>query len=227
MAAILQASAGYDNPQLMDWDDLRIIAAIRDSGTFAGAGIRLGMDETTISRRLARLQKTLGVTLFAATDGVRKPTAHCEAILDHVQEIARHVAEIGALGNAARGVAGRIRLATINSLAEEILAPKSAEFLLRNPGLTLQLHDIRTERQFCALGGRPGRPAAQAGEGQFHHYQARGCPPLSVRAAGTIDRRGTGHLRIPRRTRQHGGDGFSEGPGPQGAKPIHHRQSFA
>ena len=122
----------------MDWDDLRIIAAIRDSGTFAGAGIRLGIDETTISRRLARLQKTLGVTLFTATDGVRKPTAQCEAILDHIQEISRHVAEIGALGNAARGVAGRIRLATTNSLAEEILAPKSAEFLLRNPGLTLQ-----------------------------------------------------------------------------------------
>jgi DNA-binding transcriptional LysR family regulator len=122
----------------MDWDDLRIIAAIRDSGTFAGAGVRLGMDETTISRRLARLQKTLDVTLFTATDGVRKPTAHCEQILDHVQEIARHVAEIGALGNAARGVAGHIRLATVNSVAEEILAPKSAEFLARNPGLTLQ-----------------------------------------------------------------------------------------
>ena len=123
----------------MDWDDLRIIAAIRDSGTFAGAGVRLGMDETTISRRLARLQKTLGVSLFTATDGVRKPTPHCEQILDHVQEIAQHVAEIGALGNAARGVAGHIRLATVNSVAEEILAPKSAEFLVRNPGLTLQL----------------------------------------------------------------------------------------
>jgi DNA-binding transcriptional LysR family regulator len=122
----------------MDWDDLRIIAAIRDSGTFAGAGVRLGIDETTISRRLARLQKTLGVPLFAAADGVRRPTAQCEAILDHIQEISRHVAEIGALGNAARGVAGCIRLATTNSLAEEILAPKSAEFLLRNPGLTLQ-----------------------------------------------------------------------------------------
>ncbi len=122
----------------MEWDDLRIIAAIRDSGTFAGAGIRLGMDETTISRRLARLQKALGVTLFAATDGVRKPTAQCELILDHVEEIARHVAEIGTLGNAARGVAGRIRIATTNSLAEEILAPKSAQFLVRNPGLTLQ-----------------------------------------------------------------------------------------
>jgi DNA-binding transcriptional LysR family regulator len=62
----------------------------------------------------------------------------CELILDHVEEIAHHVAEIGALGNAARGVAGRIRIATTNSLAEEILAPQSAPFLARNPGLTLQ-----------------------------------------------------------------------------------------
>ena len=122
----------------MDWDDLRIIAAIRDSGTFAGAGVRLSMNETTVSRRLARLQKTLGTTLFTATDGVRRPTAQCEAILGHIQKIAGHVAEIGALGNAARGVGGHLRIATTNSLAEEILAPKSAQLLARNPGLTLQ-----------------------------------------------------------------------------------------
>ena len=122
----------------MDWDDLRVIAAIRDSGTFAGAGTRLRLDETTVSRRLARLQKTLGVTLFAAVDGVRTPTAQCEAILDHVQEISRHVAEIGILGNTTRGVAGCIRIATTNSLAEEILAPASAQLLVRNPGLALQ-----------------------------------------------------------------------------------------
>src|SRR4051794_23832742 len=122
----------------MDWDDLRIIAAVRDSGTFAGAGIRLGLDETTVSRRLARIQKTLGVPLFGAADGMRRPTPQCEAMLGHIQEIARHVAEIGGLGNAARGVAGHIRIATTNSVAEEVLAPKSVQFLVRNPGLVLQ-----------------------------------------------------------------------------------------
>jgi DNA-binding transcriptional LysR family regulator len=122
----------------MDWDDLRIIAAIRDSGTFASAGTRLRMDETTVSRRLARLQKTLGVTLFAAVDGVRKPTPQCESILGHVEEIARHVAEIGFVGGAAPGVTGRLRIATTNSLAEEILAPAAAQLLVRNPGLVLE-----------------------------------------------------------------------------------------
>jgi DNA-binding transcriptional LysR family regulator len=138
MVAILQARPGCGSRACMDWDDLRVIAAIRDSGTFAGAGIRLSMNETTISRKLARIQKTLGTTLFTAADGVRRPTAQCEAILGHIQEIARHVAEINTLGNAARGVGGRLRIATTNSLAEEILGPKSAELLVRNPGLTLQ-----------------------------------------------------------------------------------------
>jgi DNA-binding transcriptional LysR family regulator len=122
----------------VDWDDLRIIAAISDSGTFAGAGSRLRMDETTVARRLARLQKTLGVTLFAAVDGVRKPTVQCEAILHHVEEIARHVAEIGALGKTASRVTGLLRIATTNSLAEEVLAPGTAPFLARHPGLSIQ-----------------------------------------------------------------------------------------
>jgi DNA-binding transcriptional LysR family regulator len=122
----------------MDWDDLRIIAAISDSGTFAGAGTRLRMDETTVARRLARLQKTLGVTLFAAIDGVRKPTVQCEAILHHVEDIARHVAEIGALGKTASRVTGLLRIATTSSLAEEVLAPGTAPLLARHRGLSIQ-----------------------------------------------------------------------------------------
>ncbi|SEC94857.1 transcriptional regulator, LysR family [Rhizobiales bacterium GAS191] len=122
----------------MDWDDLRIIAAISGSGTFARAGVRLRLDETTVARRLARLQKALGVTLFEAVDGVRKPTAQCEAILGHVHEMARHVAEIGSVGAKAHGVVGRFRIATTNSLAQYILAPRAGPFLAHNPGLTLQ-----------------------------------------------------------------------------------------
>ena len=53
----------------MNWDDLRIIAAVRDEGTYAGASARLRVDETTVGRRLARIQRDLGVPLFDAIDG--------------------------------------------------------------------------------------------------------------------------------------------------------------
>jgi len=121
----------------MNWDDLRIILAVHDSGTFAGASARLRINETTVARRLARVQRSLGVTLFDAVDGVRKPTAHCEAILARVLGIERQIAEIVSAGNTHPGVAGRFRIASTNSIAEEILAPRAADFLTRNPGITL------------------------------------------------------------------------------------------
>ena len=183
----------------MDWDDLRIIAAIRDSGTFAGAGIRLSMNETTISRKLARIQKTLGTTLFTAADGVRKPTAQCEAILGHIQEIARHVAEINTLGNAARGVGGRLRIATTNSLAEEILGPKSAELLVCNPGLTLQFmtsgQNVNFSRWEADLAVRLRKPEkgnftiTKLADVRLYLFEPR---------AAEACRRGAGRLRLSR-----------------------------
>ena len=122
----------------MNWDDLRIIAAVRDQGSYAGASARLRLDETTVARRVARIQGSLGVTLFDAVDGARKPTAYCEAILAHVHEIARHVAEIGTIGTTVPGVVGRFRIASTNSVGEGILAPRAAPFLAANPGLALQ-----------------------------------------------------------------------------------------
>lgn len=121
----------------MNWDDLRIIAAVRDEGTYASAGARLRIDETTVARRMARIQASLGVTLFNAVDGVRKPTAHCDAVLSHVNAIARHVAEISHVGKAVQGPIGKFRLASTTSIAEQILAPHAARLLSANPGLSL------------------------------------------------------------------------------------------
>ena len=121
----------------MNWDDLRIVAAVREHGTYAGAGAQLRIDETTVARRVARLQRSLGVTLFDAVDGIRRPTAYCEAILAHVHEIAGHVARIGDVGKEAHGLVGRFRIASTSLTAETILAPRAAEFLDANPGLTL------------------------------------------------------------------------------------------
>ena len=122
----------------MNWDDLRIIAGVHDEGTYARAAAKLRLDETTVARRVARLQALLGVTLFDAVDGVRKVTPHGEAILHHIGEIARHVEGIGQVGEAAHGVSGRLRIASTPSIAEEILAPQVGPLLAANPGLSLQ-----------------------------------------------------------------------------------------
>ena len=121
----------------MNWDDLRIIAAVKEEATYAAASARLRVDETTVSRRLARIERTLGFRLFEAADGVRKPTPQCETVLSHVQAMARHAAEIGKVGANMSGPVARFRIASTNAVAEEILSPRASEFLARNPGLTL------------------------------------------------------------------------------------------
>jgi DNA-binding transcriptional LysR family regulator len=123
----------------MNWDDLRIVAAVRDQGTFAGASARLRIDETTVGRRLARIERALGLRLFEAVDGLRKPTRQCETVLAHVQAMAGHVAEINKVGESLPGLTGRFRIASTNAVAEELLSPRAGHFLSENPGLSVQL----------------------------------------------------------------------------------------
>jgi DNA-binding transcriptional LysR family regulator len=111
---------------------------VRDEGTYAGAGVRLRIDETTVGRRLARIERALGLRLFEAVDGVRKPTRQCEMVLAHVQAMAAHVADIAKVGASLPGLTGRFRIASTNAVAEEILSPRAAAFLAHNPGLALQ-----------------------------------------------------------------------------------------
>jgi DNA-binding transcriptional LysR family regulator len=137
-----------DELRSMNWDDLRIIQAVRHEGSYSGAAATLSLDETTVSRRLAGIERTLGVTLFEAVDGVRKPTASCELVASHIQAIARHVAEIGNVGNETTGPAGRFRVASINSIAEEILAPGLPSLLTANPGFVVELLTSRERLNF-------------------------------------------------------------------------------
>ena len=149
----------------MNWDDLRIVAAVRDEGTYAGASVRLRVDETTVGRRLARIERALGLRLFEAVDGVRKPTRQCEAVLAHIEAMAAHVADIGKLGESLPGLTGRFRIASTSAIAEELLAPRASRFLEQNPGLTVRFLTSSENVKFSRWGRRSRHSPAQAGQG--------------------------------------------------------------
>src|SRR5260370_1765734 len=96
----------------MNWDDLRIVAAVRDEGTYAGASARLRIDETTVGRRLARIERALGLRLFEAVDGVRKPTRQCEMVLAHIQAMAGHASRTNKVGQSPHGFVRRLPCAS-------------------------------------------------------------------------------------------------------------------
>ena len=163
MAAYLQVNAFPVTHNTMNWDDLRILIAVRNEGTFARAGVRLRIDETTIARRLNRLESSLGTRLFDAVDGSRQPTAYCKTVLEHADEVARQVSAINAITPDNSGITGNIRIATTPSIADEVLSPGVSRLLHENPGLTLQFHasgqNVNFSRWEADLAVRLGRPA--------------------------------------------------------------------
>ena len=54
---------------MLDWDDLRFFLELCRAGSRARAARRLRVDETTVARRLDRLERELGAPLVERTPG--------------------------------------------------------------------------------------------------------------------------------------------------------------
>ncbi|MEM7024232.1 MAG: LysR family transcriptional regulator [Pseudomonadota bacterium] len=122
----------------MNWDDLRIVIAVHQAGSYAAAAARLKVDETTVARRIARLQADLGLTLFEAVDGVRQPTASGRALLRHAIRMAGCAEQISGLAQGIDRPRSTLRIATTDSIAVEVLAPRATELLAEHSDLGLQ-----------------------------------------------------------------------------------------
>ena len=52
----------------MNWDDIRFLLAIHRGRTLSAAARQLGVNQTTVARRLAALERDLGTRLFDRVD---------------------------------------------------------------------------------------------------------------------------------------------------------------
>src|SRR5215470_12694543 len=50
--------------QMLNWNDLRYVLAVSRGGTLAAAARLLGVDDTTVARRLVPMQETIGTRLY-------------------------------------------------------------------------------------------------------------------------------------------------------------------
>lgn len=123
----------------MLWDDIRVVRAIYQTGSFAGAARQLGVNETTVPRRLARLEKDLGVTLFEAVDGQRRATHVCEEIVALSENMALNVERIAGIVNSDTPPVETRRITATDSISTYLLAPNLPDFLVENPTIALEL----------------------------------------------------------------------------------------
>lgn len=123
----------------MDWNDLRHFLAIARAGTLAGAARELGVEHTTVGRRLAALESALGVRLFtrgptglALTESGADILRSVEAIAEHVAGIERRVAGVDAR------VAGTVRL-TIPESGNSYFLQQLPALRERHPELMIEI----------------------------------------------------------------------------------------
>ncbi|MFI0541488.1 LysR family transcriptional regulator [Streptomyces sp. WSLK1-3] len=73
----------------MDLDAVRTFVAVADAGLFQGAADRLAITQQAVSKRVATLEKELGVRLFTRTPRGARLTIDGQAFLPHARELLR------------------------------------------------------------------------------------------------------------------------------------------
>ncbi len=125
---------------MLDWNDVRIFLELQRAGTLAGAAAPLGINATTVGRRLSALEEAIGARLFDRTPDGFLLTEAGRDLVPHAERMeSEALAMERELGGADQRVAGVVRLATTEMLATRFLAPHLATFHRRHPSITLEL----------------------------------------------------------------------------------------
>src|ERR1700744_6272891 len=106
----------------MEWDDVRMLLALLRARTLHEAGDKLGVDRSTISRRLSALEKSLGAPLFTRTREGLRPTAAVERLRPHAERMEPEARALAHAAVAADHVTGVVRVATTEALATYLVA---------------------------------------------------------------------------------------------------------
>ena len=150
--------------QMLNWNDLRYVLAISRGKTLGGAARLLGVDDTTVARRLAAVQGAIGARLYQRLpDGTLQLTSAGERAALHAERIER---EIRAIDTSVAGaddlVSGTVRVTSVPIIVGHILVPAAQALLKRHPKLQLELvadpRDLSLTRRETDLALRLARP---------------------------------------------------------------------
>lgn len=118
------------------WDDVRLFLALTRARTVAAAARSLGIDASTVSRRLTTLEDALGTTLFVRGRDGLGPTQAAEELLPAAEMVEQGVARFTRTVEALeRDVSGLVRLTCPVDLAEVVVAPTLRRLHEQHPGL--------------------------------------------------------------------------------------------
>ena len=175
---------------MFHWDDLRIFLAVARLQKVAVAARALGIDATTVGRRVARLEQTLGAELFEMVGADRLLTSRGRALLGYAESI--ESAALAAMEDATSSkqlLSGQVRLSVAEGFGTWLLAPGMADFSLRHPAIRLDLitasgflNPSKREADMAVMLGRPQRGRLQVRRLGNYHLHLYASPAYLDRA---------------------------------------------
>jgi DNA-binding transcriptional LysR family regulator len=152
--------------RLPRWDDLEIFLATARGGTLAAAARALGVNSSTIHRRVAALESDLNTRLFNRSQRGYELTAVGEDLLTHAASLEEQVLALSRkITGRDQTLEGLIRVSTVDDLANEVLTPIFQGFLAKHPQVRLEVTvveifaDLARRQADVAIrfGGKPSK----------------------------------------------------------------------
>ncbi len=153
------------SPGSWQWDDVRFFLAVARGGSLSGAARLLGVGHVTVGRRIAFLERRLGVTLLNRTPDGFVTTAAGDAVLRQcmAMETAALDLERTAAGRDSL-ITGSVRVTTTEMLAYQLVAPAAAALRRDYPELRIDLtagvRSLDIARRDADLAVRFAKPSA-------------------------------------------------------------------
>lgn len=150
-------------------DDLLILLAVARTGRFTTAGASLGLNHTTVSRRVAALEKDLGGRVLARSAGGWELTELGRRAVRAAEDVETALTTIHEGESEADQISGVVRISATDGFSAFVIAPAVAQLRRKHPRISVEIVNV-TRR---ALQHRSGLDLeVVVGEPQVHRAEA-------------------------------------------------------
>lgn len=124
---------------MFDWNDLQIFLAVATEGSALGASKVLGINQSTVSRRIQTLELVLKITLFDRQSKGHTLTENGAALFSFAMQMADQADALRTVAaQQSRTISGTIRVTAVEAIFNVILFPIIVEFKRLHPEVHIE-----------------------------------------------------------------------------------------
>lgn len=124
----------------LDWNQLRAFFETAETGSLSAAARKLGLTQPTLSRQVAAIELSMGVTLFERVGKAMVLTPTGLDLLEHARAMgaAAEALSLAATG-CSQAVGGVVSVSASDAVAAHLLPPLVRQLREQEPGITIEV----------------------------------------------------------------------------------------